>query len=90
MEEKNYLGKNLQFPDNIQLDLKTLSVMGHSFGGASAIAAAAKDERIKAVCAMDVFFYPYKDDLDSIVLTDTPMFHIRSQHYFKETSDSKP
>jgi len=87
MEEKNYLGMNLQFPKNIQLDLSTLSVMGHSFGGLTAIAAAAKDDRIKAVCAMDAFFYPYKDNLNEIVLTDTPLFHLRSQNYFKETSD---
>ena len=63
--------------------------MGHSLGGLTATAAAAKDTRIKACCAMDVWFYPYKDDLDSIILKDTPMLHQMSQNYFTEMSDKK-
>ena len=53
------------------------------------MAAAAKDNRIKACCTMDIWFYPYKEDLNDIVLKDTPILHQRSDRYFRELSDKK-
>ena len=69
--------------------MSTLTIIGHSMGGTSAIAAAAKDDRIKACCVTDASFCPYMDDLDPIVLKDTPFFHIRSETSYKDLSIPK-
>jgi len=89
MEEDKFLGKTLQFPDNIKMECSAISIMGHSLGALTAVAAAAKDDRIKACCAMDIWFYPYQEDLDSIVLTDTPIMHSISDKYYTELSDAR-
>ena len=41
-----------------RLDLCHVAVSGHSFGGATAIAASGIDERIKCCLAMDVWWEP--------------------------------
>ena len=89
MEDDYFLTNNLEFSRNISLDMKTLTVMGHSLGGLTAIATAAKDKRIKATCAVDAWFYPYATCLGEIVVKDTPFLHQESSRYFESLSDSK-
>ena len=79
MFEDKFLHRTLQFPENVTLDMSTLALLGHSMGAGTAIAASAKDSRIKACCPMDAWFFPYMDDLETILLKDTPLFHQRSE-----------
>ena len=61
---------------HVKLDLKKLTVIGHSFGGMTAIGAAMIDSRIKACCAMDPWFYTYQDESQTISLKNTPVLCI--------------
>lgn len=59
-----------------------LAVSGHSFGGITAIGAAIKDQRVKVSLPMDPWFYPYKDEEDTVCLENTPIFSIKSETWY--------
>lgn len=62
--------KRLDFPENVGLDFTKLAVNGHSFGGVTAIGASILDKRIKVCIPMDPWFFPYKDTIEDMKLTD--------------------
>ena len=53
MFQPNFLQEKLDFNPNVQLDLDKLIAGGHSFGGLSAMLAARKDKRVKALFTFD-------------------------------------
>ncbi len=57
-----------------KVDIKRIGVLGHSLGGSSAIVAAAKDPRIKAVVSCSAFADPF-----DLTHTTLKRFHIPSQ-----------
>lgn len=86
LHEKEFLEANLAIDNSrsISLDLGRLVVSGHSFGGATALAAAAKDRRVKAVSAMDPWFFPLKDlPADFTISNEVPVQCIRTQHLYE-------
>lgn len=49
--------------EKVHLDLDKAVVVGHSFGGATALAAGVNDKRIKAICTHDPWLYPIHKDI---------------------------
>ncbi|XP_028400942.1 platelet-activating factor acetylhydrolase-like [Dendronephthya gigantea] len=79
---KNLLGAEFdgpQFKDRLNLD--QVSIMGHSFGAATTIAALAKDKRFKCGVAMDAWMFPLGDELyhhtvsQPLLFINTETFH---------------
>ena len=64
-----------------RLDTERIAAVGHSFGGATAVAAAARDPRIKALVSHDVWCEPMSRDLLSTGLPSTPALHTISQKW---------
>lgn len=76
----------LSFPEGVHLELSNLALIGHGFGGATAISSAANDTRIKASLAMDAWLLPYMNSLDQIVVKSTPLLHLTASDYFSSQS----
>ena len=55
--------------------MSKLIMAGHSFGGITAIGATNKDSRITACIPMDPWFFPYKNEYDTLNFK-TPIFNI--------------
>ena len=51
------------FGDESRVDLERVAVMGHSFGGITAINACLDNEKVKAVVALDPWFSPVGDQV---------------------------
>ena len=47
--------------ETLSLDLSKLSVLGHSFGGGTALATASRDARIKSLVLLDALMWPVAD-----------------------------
>lgn len=63
-----------------KLDLERIAILGHSFGGGSAIAALAKDNRFKVAVALDSWMFPldknvYKD------VSSVPILFVNSESF---------
>ena len=46
-----------------QLDMNSLTLMGHGFGATTAINYASKDERVKKLITLDPWLIPIKDEV---------------------------
>jgi len=79
---EGFLANTLNFPQNVTLDMSTLSIFGHSFGATTAIAVAAKNDKIKGCCPIEASFAPHMSELSNIVVEDTPLFHVRADDYW--------
>ncbi|XP_013380544.1 platelet-activating factor acetylhydrolase 2, cytoplasmic [Lingula anatina] len=80
-----------------KLDLSRLAVMGHSFGGATCIASAAKDKRFRLSVALDTWMLPleeniYKDVTQPVLLVNTEIFqwkeNVKSMFYLQSINPS--
>lgn len=61
IQDVKFLAK-LGFNAKLKLDLSSLIVAGHSFGGATALKAGFEDTRIKCILTLDPWFMPIKED----------------------------
>jgi len=63
--EQNFLKALFPETPEATLDLDNIHIMGHSFGGATALYSACNDKRITGhAILIDPWFYPIPDDLD--------------------------
>ena len=63
-DRPDYLQSELKFPESIALDLSKLTMIGHSFGGMTALKVCAVEPRIKACLTMDPWFID--EDFDNV------------------------
>jgi len=61
--------------------MSKLIIIGHSLGGLTAIDSTAKDKRITACLTIDPWFWPYKDDMQSLTFK-TPILSIKSENFY--------
>ena len=61
MQDDKFLAK-LGFNAKLKLDMQSLIVAGHSFGGATAIKAGFEDRRIKCILTLDPWLMPIRED----------------------------
>jgi dienelactone hydrolase len=66
-----------------KLDMTAVSVVGHSFGAGTAYAAAANDDRIHAVCALDPWLYPLPRRMLQRGLCHVPVLTICGEGFAK-------
>jgi cephalosporin-C deacetylase-like acetyl esterase len=52
-------------PQQTHLEMEQLTIMGHGFGGTTAIFVASKDKRIKKVVTFDPWLTPIKEEIES-------------------------
>lgn len=95
--EKIHLGdcpKNLLNDNSIlqqlkgRLDLNKVAIVGHSFGGATAVMSLAKDKRFRCGVALDIWMLPLGKEIFDYEL-DQPILFVNSQqfHCWKENID---
>lgn len=96
-EAKNILKSELDlniFKD--RLDLSSISMMGHSFGGATSMLAMSQDDRLKCGVILDGWMFPIKEENlvieKPLIFINTLTFHIESnlqvmEKYLKETDE---
>uniref|UniRef100_A0A1B6M453 1-alkyl-2-acetylglycerophosphocholine esterase n=1 Tax=Graphocephala atropunctata TaxID=36148 RepID=A0A1B6M453_9HEMI len=77
-----------------QLDLDKVTIMGHSFGGATALLSLSSDCRFKQGVILDGWMFPLKEEKlevpQPLLLINTPTFHISSNLTVMEGFVSRP
>uniref|UniRef100_K3XBA9 1-alkyl-2-acetylglycerophosphocholine esterase n=1 Tax=Globisporangium ultimum (strain ATCC 200006 / CBS 805.95 / DAOM BR144) TaxID=431595 RepID=K3XBA9_GLOUD len=63
-------------------DMDNVTVIGHSFGGATALTTAHLDERVRAVVLLDAWMEPIDADVKHGLGSRTPVFHLMSEHFY--------
>lgn len=63
--EDKFAQDTLGFLPEVKLGIDKISMGGHSFGGVTAIATSARDERIKATFGMDPWTWAINEDIDA-------------------------
>lgn len=62
MDNKGYLAKLFDINDNLKKNVKfetdNICLIGHSFGGGTAIYTAMNENRIKSIVALDPWLFP--------------------------------
>ena len=58
------LAKN-ELSQDVELDLERLTIVGHGFGGTTAVTVASKDDRIKKVLTFDPWLPPIKEEVSN-------------------------
>ena len=83
--QTDFLQKKLGFNEEIRLDMDKLIMCGHSMGGITSIATAAKDDRIKAVLTMDPWLWPYKESIQVLKpKKKMPFLHLLSEKQYTD------
>jgi len=72
-----------------RLDVDRCAIIGHSFGGATAVATIAEDERFKVAVGLDVWTYPLHKEIYSQLERKIPVLFINSEgfHWKENISD---
>lgn len=58
------IAKN-QLTQDVELDMENLTLVGHGFGGTTAVTMAAKDNRIKKVLTFDPWLSPIREEIEN-------------------------
>ena len=77
--QSDFLQTTLGFPPDACLDKDKLAVSGHGLGGMASIALAMEDKRVKLCLPMDPWFFPFKRDLQTISLKNTPVLLLTTE-----------
>ncbi|XP_066993943.2 platelet-activating factor acetylhydrolase isoform X2 [Anabrus simplex] len=64
-----------------RLDLSNLTMMGHSFGGATALFTLAKDSRFKVGVILDGWMFPLKEETDLPDKVQLPLLFVNTQTF---------
>lgn len=64
-------------------DLENVSIVGHSFGAATALTTAHLDERVRAVVLLDAWMEPLDEEVKKGLGKRAPVFHLMSEHFYK-------
>ena len=83
-DRPDYLQSELNFPESIALDLSKLTMIGHSFGGMTALKVCAVEPRIKACLTMDPWFIPGAVRYHTLAALLTVFQNKPIQHLFSE------
>lgn len=69
-----------------RLDFTDLVMMGHSFGGATALLTSSFDSRFKIVVVLDGWMFPLKDETDLPMKINQPLIFINTQTFQIESN----
>lgn len=64
-------------------DMARVSLVGHSFGAATAMTTAHVDDRVRAVVLLDAWMEPVDEDAKRGLGARVPVFHLLSEHFAK-------
>lgn len=64
-------------------DVENVSLVGHSFGAATALTTAHEDERIRSVVLLDAWMEPVDEDVKRGLGARVPVIHLLSEHFYK-------
>lgn len=64
-------------------DVTNVSLVGHSFGAATALTTAHVDERIRAVALLDAWMEPVDADVKRGLGARVPVLHVLSEHFYQ-------
>lgn len=79
MSAEDFLQRKCGFPEGVTLDMDSLAMNGHSFGGATSIGVTCLDSRVKISLNLDPWLGPINEkDLDTFNVDDRPMQWIMS------------
>jgi len=67
-----------------RIDLSSMCMMGHSFGGATTLLAMANDQRLKSGVVLDGWMFPIKEEKDMEI--DKPLLFINTQTFHIESN----
>ena len=88
-DRPDYLQSELNFPESIALDLSKLTMIGHSFGGMTALKVCAVEPRIKACLTMDPWFID--EDFDNVQrLASMPLQQLDTEDISEMIGNGKP
>ncbi|TYZ67631.1 hypothetical protein PybrP1_011408 [[Pythium] brassicae (nom. inval.)] len=78
------LEQRTQAPGGVfaEADAASVSLVGHSFGAATAMATAHVDERIRCLVLLDAWMEPLDADVKTGLGPRVPVFHLLSEHFF--------
>lgn len=65
------------------MDLDSVHVAGHSFGGATAVSLAHADTRIDSAVLLDTWMEPLAEDVKTGLGAQTPVLHIISEQFYQ-------
>ena len=82
LHQTNFLQSKLDFPQGPSIDLDKLTMSGHSYGGITAVGAAAKDPRIKVCLPMDAWLLGKSHQIHDLKLPKTPLLNLVSSTWF--------
>ncbi|GAB9467075.1 Platelet-activating factor acetylhydrolase, plasma/intracellular isoform ii protein [Globisporangium polare] len=64
-------------------DVESVSLVGHSFGAATALTTAHEDERIRALVLLDAWMEPVDEHVKLGLGARVPVIHLLSEHFYK-------
>ena len=85
MSTEDFLQRKCGFPEGVTLDMESLAMNGHSFGGSTSIGATCLDPRIKVSLTLDPWMGPVREkDTTEFNVGERPMQWIISEEFYKK------
>lgn len=83
MFAEDFLQRKCGFPEGVTLDMESLCMNGHSFGGSTSIGAACLDPRVKLCLALDPWMGPVRSqNTETFNVGSKPMMWIASEVFY--------